>query len=556
MFREFDYQADGETSFVHDRVNSKFDRAFSYDFAGRLTQALTGYEARGEQYGVQGPFKQIYQHDAWDNTTARNNRHWSNFFNYSAAYDAHNREVNDPAWQYDAAGQMTQDDQYRQHKYDAARRKVEVSNYEGAITQSFDGDGQRIKQIQTVTNPASSEVTYYLRSSVLRGATVTELYATGNKKQTLVYAGSAVIARQQVAAGPNIWGRISQTVAWQYSEPVTGSGRSDDGAETSELDPVGVDAGLINPYIDPNYDNDWPLMKHGDAGNPGSGCMLDGLPENCKMVELLVEAGRALRINVLNPFAPAPALGGAGGRTIFVHGDGTQLLASSSHQNPDGTYAASVTVGAVGGHFEFIPDGSSIGTQPQDTSQQPGGAACDRKLAGIFGGPGAVVGSTRDPLTVGRNPQVLAYDQKYGLPTDRIGERGLGHGPAPYDNPDPTSPDRGGIIHIFGNDNGTATGTGLYTPAGGSAGTMFTRHAGTQNAYTQLNVNYNRGPYAGLTIAFVHVSAGSGRPNAMGSVRIGNIGGLGSIDSPNYIHTHAVFYMNGARVDPRTIFCK
>jgi hypothetical protein len=59
-----------------------------------------------------------------------------------------------------------------------------------------------------------------------------------------------------------------------------------------------------------------------------------------------------------------------------------------------------------------------------------------------------------------------------------------------------------------------------------------------------------------LRIAFVHVSAGRGGANARGSVRIGNIGGLGSIDSPNYIHTHAVFYRNGARVDPRTIFAK
>ena len=350
MFREFDYQADGETSFVHDRVNSKFDRAFSYDFAGRLTQALTGYEARGEQYGVQGPFKQVYQHDAWDNTTVRNNRHWSNFFYYSAAYDSHNREVNDPAWQYDAAGQMTQDDQYRQHKYDAAGRKVEVSNYEGAITQSFDGDGQRIKQVQTVTNPASSEVTYYLRSSVLRGATVTELYATGNKKQTNVYAGSAVIARQQVAAGPNIWGRISQTVAWQYSEPVTGSGRSDDGAETSELDPLGVDAGLINPYIDPNYDSDWPLMKHGDAGNPGSGCMLNGSPENCRMVALLVEAGRARRINVLDPLNPGSSI--EVGRAIWVPDDsldtGDVDLDSQTVTIRDGG----------GGRFEWVPNGS------------------------------------------------------------------------------------------------------------------------------------------------------------------------------------------------------
>lgn len=229
----------------------------------------------------------------------------------TASYTNHRRA----GVSYDADGRLTQDDDL-QYQYDAAGRKVEVSNYEGAITQSFDGDGQRIKQVQTVTNPASSEVTYYLRSSVLRGATVTELYATGNKKQTLVYAGSAVIARQQVALGPNIWGRISQSVAWQYSEPVTGSARGDD---PTELDPMGVDAGLINPYLDPNYDSDWPLMRYGDAGNPGSGCMVDGLPINCNFVRERVRiTGRVEAINSLGDFAGAPTLGG-GGNWLWIN---------------------------------------------------------------------------------------------------------------------------------------------------------------------------------------------------------------------------------------------
>ena len=71
-----------------------------------------------------------------------------------------------------------------------------------------------------------------------------------------------------------------------------------------------------------------------------------------------------------------------------------------------------------------------------------------------------------------------------------------------------------------------------------------------------MTVAYNSGPYAGVSLDFVHVRAGSGSPNAMGSVQIGLIGGLGSIDSKNYIHTHVVTKLKGVRVDPRGVFCK
>ncbi|MGH9930594.1 MAG: RHS repeat-associated core domain-containing protein, partial [Pyrinomonadaceae bacterium] len=180
------------------------------------------------------------------------------------------------------------------------------------------------------------------------------------------------------------------------------------------------------------------------------------------------------------------------------------------------------------------PEGKANGQDP-----------CDQKLAGIFGGAGAVVGSTDDPLTVGSNPNALAYAQKYGLPTDRIGERAPGHGPAPYNNPNPKSADQGGIIHIYGNAQGTASNTPLYAPSGGRVGPIFTTASGD----VTRRVSYS----TGLSISFVHVIPGGG-PNRSGSVILGTIGGPDS-GGPNYRHTHIVFFMNGARVDPRTIFC-
>jgi len=172
-------------------------------------------------------------------------------------------------------------------------------------------------------------------------------------------------------------------------------------------------------------------------------------------------------------------------------------------------------------------------------------AQCDGRLAEIFGGPGAVVGSTRDPLTVGSNPAALSYAQKYGLPTDRIGERAPGHGPAPYNNPDPRSPDQGGIIHIYGNAQGTASNTPLYAPSGGTVGPIFTTASGNATR----RVSYS----TGLGISFVHVIPGGG-PNRRGSVTLGTIGGPDS-GGANYRHTHIVFFNGGTRVDPRRVFC-
>src|SRR5262249_49790309 len=127
-----------------------------------------------------------------------------------------------------------------------------------------------------------------------------------------------------------------------------------------------------------------------------------------------------------------------------------------------------------------------------------------------------------------------------------FGERAPGHGPAPMTPPPGFPEDAGGIIHIYGNAEGTATSTGLYTPAGGNVGHIYTTGKGN----TQLGVSYS----TGLSITFVHLTGASGGPNDVGSVRIGNIGGPGG-DTAGYVHTHLVFFDRGKRVDPRKVFC-
>ena len=128
-------------------------------------------------------------------------------------------------------------------------------------------------------------------------------------------------------------------------------------------------------------------------------------------------------------------------------------------------------------------------------------------------------------------------------------ERARGHGPEPFNNPDPKSSDRGGIIHVYGTPQGTASNTALYAPSGGTVSRMGVDSL--KNTF--IRVSYG----TGLTITFVHVSAGTGDPNAMGSVRIGDLGGPGG-NLEGYVHSHLIFYSDfkkGIRVDPRKVFC-
>jgi YD repeat-containing protein len=102
---EFEYWADGRIKFASNMVNPGFDRSYSYDQVGRLTEAKTGSEARGGS-AADGPYKQSYQYDVWDNLLRRTNRYWSQSEDlYTAGY-VNDRNVE---WQYDEAGNVKVD---------------------------------------------------------------------------------------------------------------------------------------------------------------------------------------------------------------------------------------------------------------------------------------------------------------------------------------------------------------------------------------------------------------------------------------------------------------
>ncbi len=220
-----------------------------------------------------------------------------------------------------------------------------------------------------------------------------------------------------------------------------------------------------------------------------------------------------------------------------------------------GELSASYTHNNWSAILSLIPQGQQTGIDSENPADlAPKGTAsttkltavdCDKKLARLFGGPDAVVGSTHDPLTLGAYEKALENSRNSsGLTITITGARGNDHGPNPV-----SFGDRGGIIHVYGDPRGNEHGP-IFSPAGGKA---------TPLAFDKLGNQYRRVHYnTGLSITFVHVEESKSlAKNPLGSQQIGLLGGPGG-DTKGYVHSHLIFYSNfnkGIRVDPRKVFC-
>ncbi|MDQ3802535.1 MAG: hypothetical protein M3416_01575 [Acidobacteriota bacterium] len=188
-----------------------------------------------------------------------------------------------------------------------------------------------------------------------------------------------------------------------------------------------------------------------------------------------------------------------------------------------------------------VPQGPVVtdpGTPP------PNIFACDLKLAMIFGGPGSVASTSIEPP---------------GIDPSRAGDNRVDHLA------------NNGVLHIYGNAQGTATEVGLYRPPDGTfirkgSGEYEEKYEDGTGTGNYSNVFQFKYP-GDLVIKFFHVGGTSGgkaggarlssypgQTNAAGSVRIGNIGGLGG-EGNRYYHSHLEFRINGKRTDPRKILC-
>jgi hypothetical protein len=184
----YQHNSDGVIHTVDDQVDNLWDRSYSYDFVGRITAASAG--------GTGGvPYYETFGHDAFDNLTNRVTELWSNGGeNFSAAY-VNNRRQSDAITtrQHDAGGNVLSithpsSPEYQQYGIDATGRTTQSTEHSRqdfgpqasvitrdiSIDQSYDGDGRRLKRVESKTSQlnnntseSSQKITYDLRSSAL-----------------------------------------------------------------------------------------------------------------------------------------------------------------------------------------------------------------------------------------------------------------------------------------------------------------------------------------------------------------------------------------------------
>jgi hypothetical protein len=214
------HESTARVSYAQNIYDSSLDRSYEYDQVGRLVISHSGAEARahmgtpGAQWGtMDGPYSQGYDYDVWGNVThkygwggeVQGGTAGQNGPDINRSYT--NNRVN--GFSYDAAGNLT-NDLGQTFTYDATGQQATASYGGYSLTQSYDGDGLRVKK-----NDNGAQ-TYYLRSSVLGGQVVAEIIwasVSWQWNRGYVYLGSQLLAVQQAG------------VYWVHEDPVTKSKR-------------------------------------------------------------------------------------------------------------------------------------------------------------------------------------------------------------------------------------------------------------------------------------------------------------------------------------------
>jgi thermitase len=482
------YYNDGRLRFTQDQLitNSKFDRFYDYDHAGRVITALSGAEARGQGTTDDRPYNETLTYDPMNHLTQIDGRNWD-----KPSGTGPDTYVNDrrQGWIYDEDGRLLSGSTGFFY-YDASGKVYSFGDGDPFMTdQQMDADGHRTKSVlrsyDAGTNQWTTQsTTYYLTSSVLGGAVATELTAQGAKQKTFVYSGANVLASQTVSGG-------TQAVQWAHNDASGASFRTTDvsgqtAGDAAELDAMGADAGLYKPFVwnPPNKEGKLrPYLGFGDINEPGGGCTLDKMPFPCDRLENMKEAGAVAN------------------ETLIMNPDG--------HLGRHQDVIESHGVGVFTTHKLYI-DGKTKEPASERIFAQQNPTPCEKYLATLFGDEEAYFADVDD-----------------GDPVDLTVAGGLNGGRRP-----PQELER--HVHLYGSENDATKTTNVYIPAGGKILPVVGKLDKPNNPYvgrtkdgdaTYMLVYFSQlGSLRNVTLAIFHIADFTRDKQKDGRTRVGTLG--------------------------------
>jgi YD repeat-containing protein len=271
MSWNYGYHPDGTIRLASDVADTDFDRKYEYDVVGRLIEAYSGREARGEAPSFptpDSPYRQTNSYDVFGNHLQQTGRIWQKNLSGDVFTYTNNRRT---GLTYDEAGHVIVDPQ-GMHVFDAQgqRSAVTAGTVGGGQTghpvmpaeetaTTYNGQGHpsivtttiRTEELigegpQTNISTSSGSV-FYLRSTVLN-AVIAEMNSQGQRSRELVYAGGVLIAEWHITP----W---NDSIAFQLKNPITGTWITNwapfNDAHRTELDPSGRVTGNEPFFIPP-----------------------------------------------------------------------------------------------------------------------------------------------------------------------------------------------------------------------------------------------------------------------------------------------------------------
>lgn len=292
MDKAYQYEESGALRLADDLVEDIFDRSYSFDHAGRLTEAHTGAQAHGGQTD-DGPYQQTYSYDPFGHSAGQTNVLWQQPVGGGGGQYQNDRRQ---GWNYDAAGNLTYD-QLRHYVNDAAGRMRSFDS--GTQTYAYDGEG-RVARVTRQLEGTS--VVYNLRSTALGGAVVSQLKPQANAldvRQDIIPLGDGAEVRRDVEV-------TGERVTWSHEDPagttVQEGGVTSFGGPNAtfynpvvQLDPVGASVGWANPAQfeepPPPPDETSPEGRvYNNPLRPGTVCFNNFMRVDCEQLLLVISS--------------------------------------------------------------------------------------------------------------------------------------------------------------------------------------------------------------------------------------------------------------------------